>query len=334
MRILRNVVLLVAGAVVVAPIPAAGAHTGAAWAGHPAPAVLAAQADAGKHAPRGHANSVFTPVGTPVTVQVEVDDEDTPADQLTVTLLTPVEGVEFDAATRTLHVPATKPIPLTVLRFRVSDGEHTDLFESTVMVYAVPKPTITLTPEAVEVEEGQEAGFELVVDPDGRNDLEVTIPDLPDWLTWDKQTNRISGLAPAPGVFTFTVEADGKTYATGRVTVTAKPAPSPTATAKPSTEPTAGATPSATATAATPAPDATTPPGATAEPTASASATPASTATTAVVPGTPAPASPQGTPGGSLARTGASALLLGGLAVSGLALGMASLMWRRMRRAG
>ncbi|MBO3723955.1 hypothetical protein J5X07_02725 [Actinomyces bowdenii] len=329
MRILRNVVLLVAGAVVVAPIPAAGAHTGAAWAGHPAPAVLAAQADAGKHAPRGHANSVFTPVGTPVTVQVEVDDEDTPADQLTVTLLTPVEGVEFDAATRTLHVPATKPIPLTVLRFRVSDGEHTNLFESTVMVYAVPKPTITLTPEAVEVEEGQEAGFELVVDPDGRNDLEVTIPDLPDWLTWDKQTNRISGLAPAPGVFTFTVEADGKTYATGRVTVTAKPAPSPTATAKPSTEPTAGATPSATATAATPAPDATTPPGATAEPTASAS-----TATTAVVPGTPAPASPQGTPGGSLARTGASALLLGGLAVSGLALGMASLMWRRMRRAG
>ncbi len=323
MRILRNVVLLVVGAVVVAPIPAAGAHTGAARAGHPAPAVLAAQAHAGKHAPRGHANSVYTPVGTPVTVQVEVDDEDTPADQLTVTLLTPVEGVEFDAATRTLHVPATEPIPLSVLRFQVSDGEHTDLFESTVLVYAVPKPTITLTPEAVEVEEGQEAGFELVVDPNGRNDLEVTIPDLPDWLAWDKQTNRISGLAPAPGVFTFTVEADGKTYATGRVTVTAKPAPSPTASTVPSTAPTAGS-------------DAGAQSGSTADPTATApapgTAGPGSTATTSVVAGGAASGSSQGVPRGSLARTGADTLVLGGLAVGGLALGVASAAWRRLRR--
>lgn len=323
MRILRNMVLVVVGAVVVAPIPAAGAHTGAARAGHPAPAVLAAQADAGKHAPRGHANSVYTPVGTPVTVQVEVDDEDTPADQLTVTLLTPVEGVEFDAATRTLHVPATEPIPLSVLRFQVSDGEHTDLFESTVLVYAVPKPTITLTPEAVEVEEGQEAGFELVVDPNGRNDLEVTIPDLPDWLAWDKQTNRISGLAPAPGVFTFTVEADGKTYATGKVTVTAKPAPSPTASTVPSTAPTAGS-------------DAGAQSGSTADPTATApapgTAGPGSTATTSVVAGGAASGSSQGVPRGSLARTGADTLVLGGLAVGGLALGVASAAWRRLRR--
>ena len=339
MRLLRNIVLLVAGAAVMAPLSAVGAHADSAGAGHPAPAVLAAQASAGRYPPVGQVDSVHTPVGTPVTVKVKLHDNDTPIEDLRVTLINPIDGVEFDPATNTLHVPATEPVPLTVLKFHVTDGLHIDLFENTVSVYHVPRPTITLAPEAVEVQEGQAVDFQLTVDPDGRNDLEVAIPDLPDWLVWDKNTNRISGEAPKAGVFTFEVQADGKTYATGKVTVTAKPAPSPsatpTATAAPVPTETATAAPTATETAA-PAPSET----ATAAPTASTSASakapapagPGSGATPSVAVG--APGSSQRTPrGGSLARTGASALLLGGLAVGGLAIGGASVAWRRTRRA-
>ena len=334
MRILRNIVLLVAGAAVMVPLSAVGAHADSAGAGHPAPAVLAAQASAGRYPPVGQVDSVHTPVGTPVTVKVKLHDNDTPIEDLRVTLINPIDGVEFDPATNTLHVPATEPVPLTVLKFHVTDGLHIDLFENTVSVYHVPRPTITLAPEAVEVQEGQAVDFQLTVDPDGRNDLEVTIPDLPDWLVWDKNTNRISGKAHNAGVFTFTVQADGKTYATGKVTVTAKPAPSPsatpTATASPSATATETAMPSASSTAS---PEAAPQPQATASAAAPGTASPGSTTTTSMVVGASAPSSSQGTSSGSLARTGTGTLFLSGLAVGSLALGAASVAWRRIRRA-
>ena len=52
-----------------------------------------------------------------------------------------------------------------------------------------------------------------------------------------------------------------------------------------------------------------------------------------MVVGASAPSSSQGTSSGSLARTGTGTLFLSGLAVGSLALGAASVAWRRIRRA-
>ncbi|MDO5080195.1 hypothetical protein [Buchananella hordeovulneris] len=320
-----------------------GALALAALAGGPA-AAFAVPAAVGDEIPLGHtqpvdaprgapvcrADSIYTPVGTPAESEViAIDGAGQPMTTgITITSQLPA-GVTWDPATRIIRVDGTVDVPLTVIRIMVTDQGLVDLCEMTVATYRLPAPTITLTDARVEVFVGEQVAMQLLVDAKGRDPFPVTIPALPDWLTWDKQTNLISGQAPRVGEFQFDVFGDGVKYASGTVIVKAKPgaAPSPRPSGGATAPPTPAPQPSVTAIpTSAPQPSPTTIPTSTPQPSASA---------TAPQPATPGPTSappPRATPaapGGQLARTGANAPLLAGGALAASLLGAGLLRLRR-----
>lgn len=165
---------------------------------------------------------------------------------ITITSQLP-SGVTWDPTTRIIRVDGTVDVPLTAIRIMVTDQGMVELCEMTVATYRLLDPTITLTDARVEVFGGEQVSIQLLVDAKGRDPFPVTIPGLPDWLTWDKQTNLISGQAPRVEKCQFDMLGDGVKYASGTVIAKAKPGATPSpgpsgdATASPTPAPTPGA---------------------------------------------------------------------------------------------
>lgn len=108
-------------------------------------------------APRGHVDSLRVVQGSgKVCKPINLTDDDTPDDQLIVSIvdnpapgkltLEGTHGRELCLDTSTVH-------PLSVVRLKVSDGKHVNLFENTIHVFAKPNaaPRGSMAPISVPV---------------------------------------------------------------------------------------------------------------------------------------------------------------------------------------
>lgn len=110
-----------------------------------------------KHAPVGQVDSIVTTVGeAKVCKVIHVLDEDTPTDQLILKMMNnpDQEMVTLEGEDgRQLCVNPIKELAPTIVRYSLTDGEHTSLFENTIYVRPRPDaaPTGSIKPISVPI---------------------------------------------------------------------------------------------------------------------------------------------------------------------------------------
>ncbi|MDO4792201.1 MAG: LPXTG cell wall anchor domain-containing protein [Buchananella hordeovulneris] len=127
--------LAVAGTAVLGLTIATLAAPSALAAGGVSSNTSANSAQAARRAVVGQIDRINTTVGTPVSVTAVALDSNGERMATGVTVIGALpEGVTWHAATLTLTASAETPIDLQVIRFQVTDGETTALFEMTIRV--------------------------------------------------------------------------------------------------------------------------------------------------------------------------------------------------------
>ena len=90
--------------------------------------------------------------------------------------------------------PENEDVGDTTVTLRVSDGDITKNQTFTLTVINVnDNPVVNSTP-STSVDEGGSYSYTLIVSDADGDDLDITVPVLPDWLVWDEGSLTLSGL--------------------------------------------------------------------------------------------------------------------------------------------
>lgn len=112
--------------------------------------------------PHGSVQAIRVPVGSgKVCQQITVADKDTPEEKLVVSIADNPAGERLTLEGqngRQLCLDTSAPQNLAIVRLRVTDGENTDLFETTINVYPKPNAAPKGSIPAIDVQVGTGSG--------------------------------------------------------------------------------------------------------------------------------------------------------------------------------
>lgn len=198
------------------------------------------QAATGKFAPAATVDAFFLTVGQTdpgatnlVCKKVKLVDQDTPVENLKVTIpgQENIPWVSLKDNTHTVCVDTSKPVPLNVLRLRVTDGEFVDLFETTVLVAApantAPEVNFADLTAALNEANGKKCQDLVITDKEDASDkLQIALETKHEGLTLENGKVCVDTTKPLeqmPVTVAVTDTGDMQTKATAQVRVIAPP---------------------------------------------------------------------------------------------------------------